>query len=117
MTAGTALRANGHRMGRIAGDPDAVFVEAIGRGVLSKEIGDPNFAGHYMYMFHDANDTAWFKHRETRAYVTMEATPCNGLATRDGVAPCEGAAPRKGVAGGNEFAAAGSMNAGHTHHE
>jgi len=107
MTAGTASRANGHRMARIAGDPDAVFAEAIGRGVLSKEIGDPNFAGHFMYMFHDANDTAWFKHRETRAYVTMEATPCNGLAPCQATAACQGTAHRKGAAGGNEFAGGG----------
>ena len=89
-------------MMRIAGDSDAVFAEAIGRGVLSEDLHDPNFAGHYMYMFHDAHDTAWFKHRDNRAYVRV--APCKG------VAPCEGVAPCKGPAAGSR-AAVGSKPA------
>ena len=52
-------------------DSDAVFAEAIRAGVLSEDPDDERFAGYYMYMHHDGDGTAWFKHRETRAYVTM----------------------------------------------
>ena len=76
-------------MTRIAGDSDAVFAQAIEWGVLSEDAGDANFAGHYMYMFHDADGAAWFKHRDTRAYVTM------------GPAPCQRPAPCQGTAAGN----------------
>ena len=62
---------DGPRAMRIAEDSDAVFEEAIRRGVLSEDPGDANFAGLYMYMHHDAEGTAWFKHRETRAYIAM----------------------------------------------
>ena len=89
MNAVTASRANGHRMARIAPDSDALFAEAIGRGVLSEDAGDENFAGYYMYMFHDADGAAWFKHRDTRAYVTMGLAPCKGAA------PCDEAVPGK----------------------
>ena len=92
MNAGTESAKHGHRMTRIAPDSDAVFAEAIGRGVLSEHGCDSNFAGYYMYMFHDADGAAWFKHRDTRAYVTM------GPAAGIGAAPCRGAAPCKGVA-------------------
>ena len=91
MNASTTLRGNGHRMMRIAEDSDAVFAQAIDWGVLSEDAGDDNFAGHYMYMFHDADGAAWFKHRDTRAYVTMRTGPCNEPA------PCKGRAPCKGV--------------------
>lgn len=57
---------------RIEKDSNAVFDAAIRAGVLSEDPGDDNFAGHYMYMHHDGNGAAWFKHRETRAYVTLE---------------------------------------------
>lgn len=56
-------------------DSDSVFDEAIRAGVLSEDPEDERFAGYYMYMHHDADGTAWFKHRETRAYVTMRAEP------------------------------------------
>ena len=69
MTRAAAM--DGPRAMRIAEDSDAVFEEAIRRGVLSDELSDANFAGFYMYMHHDAEGTAWFKHRETRAYITM----------------------------------------------
>lgn len=62
---------DGPRGMRIAEDSDAVFDEAIGRGVLSEDPAEDNFAGLYMYMHHDAEGTAWFKHRDTRAYLTM----------------------------------------------
>ena len=56
---------------RIEQDSDAVFDEAIRAGLLSEDPQDERFAGHYMYMHHDAEGTPWFKHRETRAYVTL----------------------------------------------
>ena len=94
MNAGTESAKHGHRMTRIAGDSDAVFDEAIGRGVLSEDPVDTNFAGHYMYMFHDAADAAWFKHRDTRAYVRL--APCKGATPGKRIAPCKGAAPGNG---------------------
>ena len=102
MNVRTASRGNGHRMTRIAEDSDAVFEEAVGRGVLSKGGGDANFAGHYMYMFHDADGAAWFKHHDTRAYVTMGVAPGKGLAAGKGVALGKGDAPCQGPAAGNE---------------
>lgn len=56
---------------RIDKDSEAVFAAAIRASVLSEDRDDERFAGHYMYMHHDAEGAAWFKHRETRAYVTM----------------------------------------------
>ena len=56
-------------------DSDAVFDAAIRNGVLSEDPHDERFVGYYMYMHHDGDGTAWFKHRETRAYVTMRAAP------------------------------------------
>ena len=56
-------------------DSDAVFDEAIRAGVLSEDPQDENFAGYYMYMHHDGDGAAWFKHRETRAYVTLPPAP------------------------------------------
>jgi len=66
---------DGPRGMRIEKDSDAVFDEAIRRGVLSENPADDNFAGLYMYMHHDDKGAAWFKHRETRAYLTMRAAP------------------------------------------
>ena len=51
----------------------AVFRAAIAAGVLSGEPGERNWAGHYFYMFHDRDGAAWFKHRDSRAHVTMTA--------------------------------------------
>jgi len=87
MTRAAAM--DGPRGMRIAEDSDAVFEEAIRRGVLSEDPADPNFAGLYMYMHHDAEGTAWFKHRETRAYVTMR---------RPAAGKSEPAAGKKGFA-------------------
>ena len=54
-------------------DAGAVFRAAIATGVLSAEPGERNWAGHYFYMFHDGDGAAWFKHRDSRAHVTMTA--------------------------------------------
>ena len=92
-------------MMRIAGDSDAVFAEAIGRGVLSEDLHDPHFAGRYMYMFHDADDAAWFKHSDNRAYVRLApckgVAPCKGPAAGSRPAPCKGTAPCKGFGAGS----------------
>ena len=63
-------------------DSDAVFDAAIRAGVLSEDPDDAHFAGYYMYMHHDADGAAWFKHHETRAYVTMRAAPGRTAAGR-----------------------------------
>ena len=81
MTRAAAI--DGSRGMRIEKNSDAVFDEAIRRGVLSEDPADVNFAGLYMYMHHDAKGAAWFKHRETRAYLTMRAAPCKGSAPGD----------------------------------
>ena len=52
-------------------DSDAVFRKAIRNGVLSDDPDSARYAGHYMYLFHDAHGTAWFKHRDSRVSVTM----------------------------------------------
>ena len=93
MNACTASRANRHRMVRIAEESDAVFAQAIECGVLSEDAGDANFAGHYMYMFHDADGAAWFKHHDTRAYVTMGFAPCQGTAAGNGSVEREAGRP------------------------
>ncbi len=56
---------------RVLRDSDAVFEAAIRNGVLSGDPAHPRYAGHYMYLFHDAGGTAWFKHRDSRLSVTM----------------------------------------------
>ena len=52
-------------------DSDAVFEAAIRNGVLSDDPDSAQYAGHYMYLFHDAHGTAWFKHRDSRVSLTM----------------------------------------------
>ena len=52
-------------------DTEAVFRGAILEGVLSAEPSDRNYPGRYMYMFHDEDGVAWFKHRDTREYLAM----------------------------------------------
>jgi len=52
-------------------DSDGVFQAAIRHGVLSDDPASARYAGHYMYLFHDAHGTAWFKHRDSRVSVTM----------------------------------------------
>ena len=64
---------------RIEKDSDAVFDAAIRAGVLSDDPGDERFAGLYMYMHHDRDGVAHFKHKETRAYLRMRpAGPADG---------------------------------------
>ncbi len=64
---------------RVVRDAEEVFRAAImaggggGAGALSGERAKRNWAGHYLYMFHDEDGAAWFKHRDTRAYVSMTA--------------------------------------------
>lgn len=61
---------------RVVRDAEAVFRAAILAGVLSAGHAERNWAGHYLYMFHDEDGTAWFKHRDTRVHVTMTARRC-----------------------------------------
>ena len=70
MTAGNQRQAEPGGL-TVEPDSEAVFRAAIRAGVLSAEPADGNWAGHYLYMFHDGAGAAWFKHRETRRYVTM----------------------------------------------
>ena len=58
---------------QVVRDAEEVFRAAILAGVLSAGRPDRNWAGHYLYMFHDEDGTAWFKHRDTRDYVSMTA--------------------------------------------
>ena len=58
---------------RVVRDAEEVFRAAILAGVLSAERTARNWAGHYLYLFHDENGTAWFKHRDSRAHVSMTA--------------------------------------------
>ena len=58
---------------RVVRDAEAVFRLGILAGVLSADRSARNWAGHYLYLFHDEDGTAWFKHRDTRAYVSMSA--------------------------------------------
>ena len=80
------------RSGRPAGihavrDTEEVFRIAILAGVLSAERSDRDWAGHYLYMFHDEDGTAWFKHRDTRAYVSMAARKAEHAETGAAHAP------------------------------
>ena len=68
-------------------DAEAVFRAAIAAGVLSAEPDDGNWAGHYLYMFHDGDGAAWFKHRDTRAHVTMTARRAGDAETGAADAP------------------------------
>ena len=61
-------------------DAGAVFRATVAAGVLSAEPGERNWAGHYFYMFHDKDGAARFKHRGTRAYVTMPVRRAGGPA-------------------------------------
>ena len=61
---------------RVVQDAEAVFRSGVLAGVLSAEQSMRNWAGHYMYLFHDEDGTAWFKHRDTRVHVTMTARQC-----------------------------------------
>lgn len=56
---------------RVIQDTETVFRRAILEGVLSADPNDRRYAGHYLYLFHDENGVAWFKHRDTRQSVSM----------------------------------------------
>ena len=58
---------------KVVRDAEAVFRTAILSGLLSAEQSERNWAGHYLYLFHDEDGAAWFKHRDTRACVSMSA--------------------------------------------
>ncbi len=58
---------------KVVQDAEEMFRAAILAGVLSAERSERNWAGDYLYMFHDEDGTAWFKHRDTRTYVSMTA--------------------------------------------
>ena len=58
---------------RVVCEAEGVFRDAILAGVLSADRGARNWAGHYLYLFHDEDGTAWFKHRDTRVCVSMTA--------------------------------------------
>ena len=67
-------RARGRRERlRVIQDTETVFRRAILEGVLSADPNDRRYAGHYLYLFHDENGVAWFKHRDTRQSVSMRA--------------------------------------------
>ncbi len=66
---------------RVVRDAEEVFRAAIDAGVLSGKPSERDWAGHYLYMFHDEAGVAWFKHRETREYVFM---PARGHCDRPG---------------------------------
>ncbi len=81
MTAGLHRRREAASGGMtVACDAGAVFRAAIRAGLLSERPGDDNWAGHYFYMFHDGDGAARFKHRDTRAYVTMPVCRAGGPA-------------------------------------
>ncbi len=54
-------------------DAEEVVRAAILAGLLSAGRADPRWAGHYFYLFHDEDGTVWFKHRDTRAYLSMSS--------------------------------------------
>ena len=58
---------------QVVRDAEEVFRAAILAGVLSAERADRRWAGHYLYLFHDEDGTAWFRHRDTRVWVSMTA--------------------------------------------
>ena len=58
---------------QVVRDTETAFRAAILAGVLSAEAAHSRYAGHYLYLFHDEDGTAWFKHRDTRACVCLSA--------------------------------------------
>ena len=56
---------------RVLKDSDAVFRAAIRSGVLSGDPADARYAGNCMYLFHDEDGVVWFKHRDSRACLTV----------------------------------------------
>ena len=58
---------------RVVRDAEEVFRSGVLAGVLSADRARRDWAGHYLYMHHDEDGTTWFKHRDTRAHVSMTA--------------------------------------------
>jgi hypothetical protein len=54
-------------------DPKDAFGHAIELGALSITLGAHNYAGAYMFMGEDEGKF-WFKHSETRRYLTCRAS-------------------------------------------
>ena len=78
-------------------DSDAVFDAAVRAGVLSDEPEHEHFAGRYMYMHHDGDGVAYFKHKETRAYVRMRPEKNEGGDNAAAQPPKRAARPGKGL--------------------
>lgn len=55
-------------------DPAHVFDDAIACGFLSDDLHSADYAGLYMYMYHDHEGRACFKHIDTRRYHIMPVT-------------------------------------------
>ena len=82
---------------RIEKDSGAVFDAAIRAGVLSEDAEDERFAGRYMYMHHDGDGVAHFKHKETRAYVTMPPEQVEPAVVAAPQPPKRAAGPGRGL--------------------
>ena len=63
---------------RIVHGAEEAFRAAILAGVLSSERSDHHWAGHRLYLFHDEDGAAWFRHRDSGARLTMEPPPACG---------------------------------------
>lgn len=63
---------------RVVRDAEEAFRAAILAGVLSAERSRRDWAGHYLYLCHDEDGAAWFRHRDTRAHVSMTARQAAG---------------------------------------
>ena len=61
---------------RIYEDTDAVFRAAIASGVLSADAGERLYAGRFHYMFHDDEETAWFRRHDAAEWVEMNDALC-----------------------------------------
>ena len=81
MTAGRHCGPAGAQNGiSVETDSEAPFRAAIAAGVLSGEPADPNWAGRYLYMFHDADGVARFRHRDRRTHLTVPPDRAGGPA-------------------------------------
>ena len=97
MSDGAVRQAPGGARLWIEKDSDAVFAAAVRAGVLSEDSEDERFAGRYMYMHHDGEGVAYFKHRETRAYVTMPPDKNEANDRAAAQPPKRAAGPGKGL--------------------
>ena len=97
MNDGAVGHAPGRARLRIEKDSGAVFDAAIRAGVLSEDAEDERFAGRYMYMHHDGDGVAHFKHKETRAYVTMPPEQDEAAVVAAPQPPKRAAGPGRGL--------------------